>query len=140
MRRVTLIPGDGIGPEISAAVQQIFQAAGVPIDWDPVGVKVIDHVHTGTCKLYSPLPPRELFPSRTQGATERIGISALPKPWQIEFKRQMNCGRFHLGQKIISSFRLGVHYEKSRFSFHLKLGGVERIEGIWNPPARINPG
>ena len=25
----TLIPGDGIGPEISESVQQIFQAAGV---------------------------------------------------------------------------------------------------------------
>lgn len=29
VRRVTLIPGDGIGPEISAAVQQIFAAAKV---------------------------------------------------------------------------------------------------------------
>jgi isocitrate dehydrogenase (NAD+) len=26
---VTLIPGDGIGPEISAAVQEIFEAAKV---------------------------------------------------------------------------------------------------------------
>jgi isocitrate/isopropylmalate dehydrogenase len=26
---VTLIPGDGIGPEISAAVQKIFEAARV---------------------------------------------------------------------------------------------------------------
>lgn len=37
-RTVTLIPGDGIGPEISAAVQRIFQAADVPIDWDVVDV------------------------------------------------------------------------------------------------------
>ena len=29
VRTVTLIPGDGIGPEISAAVQQIFAAANV---------------------------------------------------------------------------------------------------------------
>jgi len=28
---VTMIPGDGIGPEISASVQQIFGAAGVCI-------------------------------------------------------------------------------------------------------------
>lgn len=28
-RKVTLIPGDGIGPEISAAVQKIFEAARV---------------------------------------------------------------------------------------------------------------
>jgi isocitrate dehydrogenase (NAD+) len=28
-RTVTLIPGDGIGPEISAAVQKIFEVANV---------------------------------------------------------------------------------------------------------------
>ncbi|XP_071794835.1 probable isocitrate dehydrogenase [NAD] subunit alpha, mitochondrial isoform X1 [Asterias amurensis] len=35
---VTLIPGDGIGPEISASVQQIFAAAQVPIVWEAVDV------------------------------------------------------------------------------------------------------
>lgn len=38
VRKITLIPGDGIGPEISAAVQKIFQAAGVPIEWETVDV------------------------------------------------------------------------------------------------------
>ncbi|BFZ01128.1 hypothetical protein BsWGS_04167 [Bradybaena similaris] len=35
---VTMIPGDGIGPEISEAVKKIFTAAGVPIDWEDVDV------------------------------------------------------------------------------------------------------
>jgi isocitrate dehydrogenase (NAD+) len=35
---VTMIPGDGIGPEISVAVKKIFTAAGVPIDWEDVDV------------------------------------------------------------------------------------------------------
>lgn len=26
--------GDGIGPEISGAVQQIFKAAGAPVEWE----------------------------------------------------------------------------------------------------------
>ncbi|EFN57225.1 hypothetical protein CHLNCDRAFT_34882 [Chlorella variabilis] len=30
----TLFPGDGIGPEISDAVMQIFEAAKAPIEWD----------------------------------------------------------------------------------------------------------
>lgn len=38
VRKITLIPGDGIGPEISAAVQKIFQTAGVPIEWETVDV------------------------------------------------------------------------------------------------------
>jgi isocitrate dehydrogenase (NAD+) len=31
---ITLIPGDGIGPEVSKAVQLIIQAAGVTVDWE----------------------------------------------------------------------------------------------------------
>jgi isocitrate dehydrogenase (NAD+) len=31
---VTLIPGDGIGPEVSEAVVRIFKAAGLDIDWE----------------------------------------------------------------------------------------------------------
>jgi isocitrate dehydrogenase (NAD+) len=31
---VTLIPGDGIGPEVSAAVIRIIEAAGVSIEWE----------------------------------------------------------------------------------------------------------
>ncbi|KAK4954021.1 NAD-dependent isocitrate dehydrogenase, partial [Elasticomyces elasticus] len=35
---VTLIEGDGIGPEISQSVKDIFKAAGAPIKWEPVDV------------------------------------------------------------------------------------------------------
>src|SRR5688572_17346216 len=34
MYTITLIPGDGIGPEISEAVRNILQAANVPIQWE----------------------------------------------------------------------------------------------------------
>jgi isocitrate dehydrogenase (NAD+) len=35
---VSLIVGDGIGPEISRPVQEIFAAARVPVKWEPVDV------------------------------------------------------------------------------------------------------
>ncbi|KAJ2770386.1 NAD-dependent isocitrate dehydrogenase, partial [Coemansia nantahalensis] len=35
---VTLIPGDGIGPEISRSVERIFAAAKVPIEWETADV------------------------------------------------------------------------------------------------------
>jgi|CXWL01.1.fsa_nt_gi isocitrate dehydrogenase len=40
--RVTLIPGDGIGPEVMACVQAVLAAVEVPIDWDErqAGAKV----------------------------------------------------------------------------------------------------
>ncbi|GAA5974816.1 hypothetical protein JCM11641_008374 [Rhodosporidiobolus odoratus] len=45
---VTLIPGDGIGPEISESVKQIFTAAKVPIKWEEVDVTptLVDGVST----------------------------------------------------------------------------------------------
>ncbi|KAJ7376590.1 Isocitrate dehydrogenase [NAD] subunit alpha, mitochondrial [Desmophyllum pertusum] len=40
-RKVTLIPGDGIGPEISNAVKTVFAAAKVPVEWEEVTVTPI---------------------------------------------------------------------------------------------------
>ncbi len=35
-RRVTLIPGDGIGPEVARAAQRVVEATGVALDWEIV--------------------------------------------------------------------------------------------------------
>ena len=32
--RVTFIPGDGTGPEISEATQRVLEATGVDFEWD----------------------------------------------------------------------------------------------------------
>ena len=34
--KITLIPGDGIGPEISVAARKVIEASGVEIEWDVV--------------------------------------------------------------------------------------------------------
>jgi len=36
VHRITLIPGDGIGPEVAAAAKKILAATGVGIEWDEV--------------------------------------------------------------------------------------------------------
>jgi len=53
--RITLIPGDGIGPGVSAAAQQVVQAAGVEVEWDvqAAGATVMEREGT-------PLPDRVL--------------------------------------------------------------------------------
>ena len=48
---VTLIPGDGIGPEVTEAVVGIVGAAGVSIDWDRHDAGVLAFERTG-----QPLP------------------------------------------------------------------------------------
>src|SRR6202158_2556995 len=37
--KVTLLPGEGIGPEVSAAVQRILQATGVQIEWERIAAR-----------------------------------------------------------------------------------------------------
>ena len=50
---ITLIPGDGIGPEVSSAVQQIIHAAGVSIQWEEMATRPdtgrpgADFMHSG---------------------------------------------------------------------------------------------
>jgi isocitrate dehydrogenase (NAD+) len=44
---LTLIPGDGIGPEVTTAVVRILDAAGVSIDWDRQDAGVIAFKKTG---------------------------------------------------------------------------------------------
>jgi isocitrate dehydrogenase (NAD+) len=40
--KVTLLPGEGIGPEVSRAVRQILEAAGVQIDWEEIDARATD--------------------------------------------------------------------------------------------------
>jgi len=47
--KVTLLPGEGIGPEVSAAVKRILDATGVRIDWEEIAARA-DDTHTGTEK------------------------------------------------------------------------------------------
>jgi isocitrate dehydrogenase (NAD+) len=49
---ITLIPGDGIGPEVTAAVVGILEASGVSIEWERHNAGVIALEHEGM-----PLPP-----------------------------------------------------------------------------------
>jgi isocitrate dehydrogenase (NAD+) len=50
-RRITLIPGDGIGPEVSDAVLRILAAAGFGADWERHDAGVAAYERTG-----NPLP------------------------------------------------------------------------------------
>jgi len=55
MYNITLIPGDGTGPEISEATKRVIEATGIPIKWDiqEAGLDVFE-------KEGNPLPQRVL--------------------------------------------------------------------------------
>lgn len=69
MRRVTLIPGDGVGPEIVEACRRVIEASGVKIDWDvqeagagvmekygtPLPIHVLDSIRASKVALKGPV-------------------------------------------------------------------------------------
>ena len=61
-RRVTLIPGDGIGPEITTAVCGVLTAAGVELEWDEQLAGVAGLEEAGT-----PLPDATVESLRQTG-------------------------------------------------------------------------
>jgi isocitrate dehydrogenase (NAD+) len=62
--QAVLIPGDGIGPEVTAAVRRIFQAAGAPIEW-------IEH-QAGLAALAK---GDDVLPAATLEAIQRYGVA-----------------------------------------------------------------
>jgi isocitrate dehydrogenase (NAD+) len=56
----TLIPGDGIGPEVSAATLEVLDALGSPFEWDTQQAGV-----AGVKLCGDPLPPQTLASIRT---------------------------------------------------------------------------
>lgn len=60
--RVTFIPGDGTGPEVSEAARRVLEATGVKLEWDvqPAGAEVMD-------KYGTPLPPQVVESIRKNG-------------------------------------------------------------------------
>src|SRR5689334_5524458 len=61
--RVTLIPGDGTGPELTEATRRVLEATGVEFDWD------VQHAGTDVMDEYggNPLPDHVLASIRENG-------------------------------------------------------------------------
>lgn len=62
--RAVLIPGDGIGPEVTGAVLRVLQAAGAPLEWE-------EHV-AGVTALER---GEDVLPEETVDAIRRLGVA-----------------------------------------------------------------
>lgn len=70
MKRITLINGDGIGPEISDAVVRIINASGLKIDWDVQTAGEDAIAQEGT-----PLPERVLNSVKENGVALKAPVT-----------------------------------------------------------------
>jgi isocitrate dehydrogenase (NAD+) len=97
---ITLIPGDGIGPEVTDAVLRILQVAGVTVDWDrqeagivaferhktALPVELLDSVRRTRVALKGPVttPIGEGFTSVNVGLRKALDLFANLRPvWSL---------------------------------------------------------
>jgi isocitrate dehydrogenase (NAD+) len=98
--QITLIPGDGIGPEVTEAVLRILQVAGVAVDWDrqdaglvaferrqtALPVELLDSVKRTKVALKGPVttPIGEGFTSVNVGLRKSLDLYANLRPvWTL---------------------------------------------------------
>jgi isocitrate dehydrogenase (NAD+) len=95
-RTITLIPGDGIGPEVTAAVVRIFTAARLDIEWDrhdagvtafkrfnqSLPVQLLDSIRRNKVALKGPVttPIAEGFTSVNVGLRKALDLFANLRP------------------------------------------------------------
>ena len=76
---VTLIPGDGIGPEITTAMRRVVEATGVDIEWEiaDAGEDVMDEVRHAAARARARVGPQEQ--GRHQGPDHHARRHRLPQ-------------------------------------------------------------
>ena len=105
MRRITLIPGDGIGPEVTQSAREIVTASGADVSWEvaeagmragekagtPLAQSVIDMIKSSKLALKGPTqtpfgdpyPVRvgdRVYPSVAIGLRKELGFYAAVRP------------------------------------------------------------
>ena len=94
--RVTLIPGDGIGPELAEATRRVLDASGVPFEWEvvdageavmseygtPLPDHVLDSIRRNRVALKGPIttPVGEGFRSVNVTLRQNLGLYANLRP------------------------------------------------------------
>ena len=100
--KITLIPGDGIGPEVTHAVVRILEATGVKFEWErfAAGAEAFE--------IFGEYIPADLNESIERNKVALKGPVTTPDRWRIQ-KHQR-----YAAQAVRSLRQLPPHQESSR--------------------------
>ena len=135
MHRVTLIPGDGIGPAITESVVRIIEAAGAKIEWDHqiAGVAALETKNT-------PLPDETIASIRETRVALKgplttpvgVGFRSINVALRKEFDLYANV---RPARTLLPEYRYtGIDLVLIRENTEGLYSGVEHYVGIGNDP------
>ena len=89
--RVTLIPGDGIGPELAEATTRVLDATGIGFEWESVeageaAIAAVRHAAPGARPRVGPAQP-----GRPQGPDHDAGRRRVPERQRRRSARRSGC-------------------------------------------------
>src|ERR671915_194293 len=123
---VTLIPGDGIGPEVVAAARRVLDATGVQIDWD------IQEAGAAAFERHGdPLPAPVVESIRERGVALK-GPTATPssagfRPVAVALRRELDL---YLGVRPCRAFEGAPHAAAGTDLVVLRMNHEDLYEGL----------
>ena len=101
MYKITLIPGDGVGPEITDVVTRVLEATGISFDWDvqnageevynnegtPLPDRVLESIKSNKVAIKGPITTPDVarvwYSRRTPGRPTGKTYPGTPYSWDI---------------------------------------------------------
>ncbi len=130
MYKVTLIPGDGTGPEITEAVVRVLEATGVPFEWDvqnagedvykeegtPLPDRVLDSIKKNKVAIKGPIttPVGKGFRSVNVTLRQALDLYSCVRPCKIYKGARTNYTNLDLVifRENTEDLYAGIEYEK----------------------------
>lgn len=143
--RVTLIPGDGVGPELSDATRRVLEATGVEFDWDvqhagadvvqehgtPLPQQVLDSIRANKVAIKGPIttPVGTGFRSVNVELRKQLDLFACLRPckWYPGVRSRYSDVDLVIFRENHEDLYAGIEFEMGSKQ---TLGLIDYIEGI----------
>ena len=151
--RVTLIPGDGIGPELADATRRVLDATGIPFEWEvrqagadqiersgtPLPREVLESIRRNKVAIKGPIttPVGTGFRSVNVGLRKELNLYACLRPCKTYKGVQSRYESVDLVvvRENTEDLYSGVEFESGADSTREMIAQIERLEGSRIPPS-----
>ncbi|MEE8328785.1 MAG: isocitrate/isopropylmalate dehydrogenase family protein [Thermodesulfovibrionia bacterium] len=147
MYKITLIPGDGIGPEVTEATKRVLEATGVSLEWDiqeageeiyqkegtPLPERVFDSIRKNKISLKGPIttPVGSGFRSVNVLLRQTLNLFCCLRPCKSYAGAKTGYKNIDLViiRENTEDLYAGIEYQKGSEGAHSIIEAVKRING-----------